>query len=138
MPKTWREVLRWGNKEVSASTLRKYYAEYRREVGVPLRCDNRECRFHTEPLEWNGKRLPLILDYTGGARRNNRPEALQYLCPNCNAQQGTHAGRNKGRIIYDDAGSGYTRIRARGRPERDIRMMAEPANLAIWRKGGKP
>lgn len=127
--RTWREVLRWGQKELSASTVRKYYAQYRREAGLPLRCDNPDCRFYTEPLIWNGQPLRPIVDHKGGARRNNRPEALQYLCPNCNAQQDTHAGRNTGRIIYTDTGGGYARIRTRGRPERDIRLMAEPLML---------
>ena len=93
------------------------------------RCDNDTCRFHTEPLLWNGRPLPVILDHKGGARRNNRPEALQYLCPNCNAQEERQGGHDKGRIVYDEQGSGYTRYRRRGSVERDIRMMAETAHF---------
>jgi hypothetical protein len=144
MPKGWSKWLRWG-KELNHSTLRTHYAEYRREVGLPERCDNPACWFHMARMEWNGKPLRPIVDHIGGARRNNRPEALQYLCPNCNSQQDTHAGRNKGRIFYDEAGSAYTRIRTRGRKEGDVRMMAEsldvrptfyPVDLRI--SGGSP
>lgn len=125
MPRGSSKVLRWG-KELNQATLRKHYAEHRRQVGLPERCDNPECRFHTEPLVWNGKPLRPIVDHMHGARRNNRPEALQYLCPNCSSQRDTHAGRNKGMVTYDEHGSGYTRLQKRGSSERDIRMMAEP------------
>jgi HNH endonuclease len=52
---------------------------------------------------WNGRPLVLVLDHSNGDRSDNRRENLRLLCPNCNSQQGTFAGKNKGR---------YTRRRA--------------------------
>lgn len=56
------------------------------------------------PPLWRGRPLVLILDHINGDRSDNRPENLRLLCPNCNSQQETFAGKNKGR---------YTRF---GRP----------------------
>jgi hypothetical protein len=44
---------------------------------------------------WRGKRLVLILDHKNGNRRDNRKKNLREVCPNCNSQLKTFAGRNK-------------------------------------------
>jgi hypothetical protein len=54
---------------------------------------------------WQGKPLVLILDHANGDRCDNRLENLRLLCPNCNSQQRTFAGRNKGRYSTLDRGS---------------------------------
>jgi 5-methylcytosine-specific restriction endonuclease McrA len=41
--------------------------------------------------------LVLVLDHINGDRSDNRITNLRLLCPNCNSQQNTFAGRNKGR-----------------------------------------
>jgi hypothetical protein len=46
---------------------------------------------------WQGKSLVLVLDHRNGNRFDNRVENLHLLCPNCNSQQGTFSGKNKGR-----------------------------------------
>lgn len=46
---------------------------------------------------WQGKPLVMILDHKNGNNTDNRLENLWLLCPNCNSQQPTFAGKNKGR-----------------------------------------
>lgn len=45
--------------------------------------------------QWNGLPLVLVLDHINGDNRDNRITNLRLLCPNCNSQQPTFAGRNK-------------------------------------------
>lgn len=95
-----KNVLRYSTEKVSRSKVRRQYEHWREHHGLLPRCDNPDCRFHAVPLTWNGKRLPLILDHVEGNRKDNRPELLRYLCPNCEAQLETRGGRNRGRVIY--------------------------------------
>lgn len=46
-----------------------------------------------EPI-WNGIKLVLILDHINGIRNDHRLENLRFLCPNCNSQTETFAGKN--------------------------------------------
>lgn len=71
---------------------------WRKEQGIPDRCDNPKCQFYSEPLFWNGQSLPLILDHIEGNRFDNLPGSLRYLCPNCDAQLTTKGGANRGRV----------------------------------------
>jgi hypothetical protein len=108
------EVLRYRPKQANRATVRRHYAKWRREHGMPMRCDNPACAFHTEPLSWNGKPLPLILDHANGNNRDNSPKNLRYLCPNCESQLLTRGGANRGRV--EDAGDGkYTLVSRDGR-----------------------
>lgn len=43
---------------------------------------------------WKGKKLIMVLDHINGINNDNRLENLRMLCPNCNSQQETFAGRN--------------------------------------------
>jgi ribosomal protein S27E len=66
--------------------------------------------------EWNGKSLVLVLDHVNGKSNDHRKENLRLLCPNCNSQQDTFAGRNNkknsrhcktcGEVIYRHNKSG--------------------------------
>jgi hypothetical protein len=88
-------------------SIRKYYEDYREEHGVPARCDNPDCQFHTSPLIWNGKPFSLILDHVDGCSRNNKPGNLRYLCPLCDSQNlHTKGGGNRGRV-RDVTSTGY-------------------------------
>lgn len=60
-------------------------------LGVPEVC----ARCGTEPL-WRGRPLPLEVDHVDGDWRNNRPENLRLLCPNCHSVTDTFRGRAKG------------------------------------------
>lgn len=44
--------------------------------------------------EWNGEPLTLVLDHKNGVRNDHRLQNLRLLCPNCNSQTDTFAGRN--------------------------------------------
>lgn len=43
---------------------------------------------------WNNKPLVLILDHINGVSNDHRLENLRFLCPNCNSQTDTFAGKN--------------------------------------------
>jgi hypothetical protein len=49
------------------------------------------------PPEWNGQPLVLRLDHQNGIRNDNRLENLRLVCPNCDSQLPTFAGRNSRR-----------------------------------------
>ncbi len=52
------------------------------------------CAVCSQPPIWQGKPLALILDHINGVYNDHRLENLQFVCPNCNSQLPTHAGRN--------------------------------------------
>ncbi|WP_055485152.1 HNH endonuclease signature motif containing protein [Streptomyces sp. WMMB 322] len=62
------------------------------ETGVPYACAG--C---VNPGSWNGRPMTLQIDHVNGDWRDNRPENLRYLCPNCHAVTDTWCGRNRGR-----------------------------------------
>ena len=45
--------------------------------------------------EWHGKPIVLRLDHINGTNNDHRIENLRMLCPNCDSQTPTFAGRNK-------------------------------------------
>jgi hypothetical protein len=96
--RNWQDVLRYRPQRGSQATIARYYAKWRNEEGLPRRCDNQLCVFNVEKLVWNEKPLPLILDHLDGNNKDNRPEKLRYLCPNCDAQLTTRGGGNKRRV----------------------------------------
>lgn len=46
-----------------------------------------------EPF-WNGKELTLTLDHINGVNNDDRLENLRWVCPNCDRQLSTFAGKN--------------------------------------------
>jgi len=44
--------------------------------------------------EWNGKLINFVLDHINGVPNDHRMTNLRFLCPNCNSQTKTFAGRN--------------------------------------------
>ncbi|MEJ8644143.1 HNH endonuclease signature motif containing protein [Streptomyces sp. MS1.HAVA.3] len=56
-----------------------------------------QCRLCGIAPTWQGYPLPLEVDHIDGDWRNNRPENLRLLCPNCHSTTDTYRGRAKGR-----------------------------------------
>lgn len=53
-----------------------------------------ECAICGLGPEWKGSPLVLRLDHINGVRTDNRLENLRIVCPNCDSQLPTFAGRN--------------------------------------------
>ena len=126
------EVLRYAEGRRAQGTVRTHFLSWRASQvpPVPYRCDNKRCSFHTAPLVWNGAELKLILDHVNGVCGDNRPTNLQFLCPNCNAQQSTHGGGNKGKV--EQSKGGFAKVRSDGK--RDYTLPAETGRYQL--KGG--
>lgn len=60
-----------------------------RDSLIPYMCS--DCGL--EP-KWNNNPLSMVLDHINGVPNDNRLENLRFLCPNCNSQTDTFAGRN--------------------------------------------
>lgn len=147
MPKTLKDklqeasVLRYSDgKRKSPTIVRRMYMRWRARQVPPLpeRCDNPACRFHTEPLVWNGQPFKPILDHHNGVNTDNRSKNLRLLCPICDSQLSTRGGANKGRVIKS---SGGFRIR-NARSGIDYTMPVEPAiavfegqDIGLWFNG---
>ncbi len=121
------DVLKYTQGKVDQGTVRRAYKKWRTEQGIPDRCDNPSCQFHTSALEWDGKLLKLILDHSNGVNSDNRPENLRFLCPNCNAQLETHGGGNKGKVLKSSGGFGIV-----GRDgKKRYTLPAEPGRFSL-------
>ena len=117
------EILRYQKGRQSQETVRRHFEDWRSEQDppIPMRCDNSSCLYYSEPLIWNGLELKLILDHKNGVCGDNRPKNLQFLCPNCNSQQSTHGGGNKGKVIQSEGG--FAHVRSNGK--KDYTLPAE-------------
>lgn len=84
------------------------------ESGVPYICG----RCAHDPV-WFSQELRLQVDHRNGDWRDNRPENVWFLCPNCHSQTPNHSG-NKG-------GTSVTSCAKRDRDRRRKRQNAEVA-----------
>lgn len=75
------------NSSINRTELKRKLLKY----GVLLN----ECSICKLPPIWNNKKLVMVLDHINGINNDNRIENLRLLCPNCNSQTDTFAGRNK-------------------------------------------
>ena len=126
--KKTEEVLRYSPTAQNRSTVRRRYAKWREQNGIPIRCDVPQCCFHTEPLIWLGKRLPLILDHKNGNNLDNSPKNLRYLCPNCDSQLSTRGGANRGRLLRAEEGA-FVLMERDG--TQHYHVIPEPAHLKV-------
>ena len=125
--KSVEDVLRYSRTAPARGTVRRYYLRWRQEQNppMPVRCDNPECFFHTNPLVWNAKPLKPILDHKEGNNTDNRPEMLRLLCPNCDSQLDTRGGANRGRI--KKAEGGFAKVSRDGK-----RAYVLPAETGVY------
>jgi len=60
-----------------------------------------KCNICGQISEHNNIKLIMVLDHINGVSNDHRVENLRLLCPNCNSQQKTFAGRNSVRKKYN-------------------------------------
>ena len=137
------EVLRYSPKSASRATVRRHYARWRHDQGVPPRCDIEQCAFYSQPLVWLGQPLPLILDHINGNNLDNRAANLRYICPNCDSQLSTRGGKNRGRV-HEARDGGYVLLSRDGRRHYhllqdagELRLTGYAPNLKVSRAAEK-
>ena len=69
---------------------------------------NKCCICGLEP-EWEGKNLVMVIDHINGVNNDNRIENLRLICPNCNSQTDTFAGRKLKKRYYCKCGKDIVR-----------------------------
>jgi hypothetical protein len=121
------EVLRYTKDKVAPGTVARHYSAWRTANGIPDRCDEPSCQFHTQDLIWNGKQLKPILDHKNGNNSDNRPNNLRYLCANCDSQLPTRGGSNRGKVLKEEGG--FALLRADGK--QDFHLPIESGKLVL-------
>lgn len=78
------------NSKVSQSKLRR---AFKAKSWVPYQC----AVCNLLPF-WNGQPLTLTLDHINGKNKDNRPDNLRWICPNCDRQSDTYGTKNKKKL----------------------------------------
>ena len=58
------------------------------------KCKNENFTKRDGVLMWKDQEIILQLEHINGVNNDNRPENLEFLCPNCHSQTSTYAARN--------------------------------------------
>lgn len=129
------DVLKYSLNTINRNTVKRHYSNWRKRNNLPDRCDNKECVFYENKLFWSHTELKPILDHIDGNKKNNTPQNLRYLCPNCNSQQPTQGGRNIGRI-QNESNNGY-QIKDKDQDSTHAKTFPETQNLSLSLSGQK-
>lgn len=119
------------NSKVSQNKLRQTFKD---RTYVPY-----ECAICGLPPFWNGQPLVLTLDHINGKNKDNRPENLRWVCPNCDRQSGTYGTKNKKKLekgVVLSSGNyeeNYTKSQLETDKKVDIRTPArEELKRKLW------
>lgn len=89
------------------------------------------CAICDQKATHNEKPLVMVLDHINGINNDHRLENLRMLCPNCNSQQDTFAGRNNKKTApkqyYCDCGATKQRYSKCCRPCADEKRSRRPS-----------
>lgn len=75
------------------SVFGRNHAKELKDRALALGYVENECALCGLPATWQGRPLSLQLDHVDGDHRNNRPENLRMLCPNCHTQTETFTSK---------------------------------------------
>lgn len=83
--------------EQSQTLTRRMPGERLKRAMIAMGASEHCARCGTGPT-WRDRPLPLEVDHIDGNWRNNQPQNLRLLCPNCHSTTDTYRGRGKGRL----------------------------------------
>ncbi len=88
-------IKKWLSGQVDGVQSEVWTSRHIRRYIIQTRGERCERCGWSERNPYTGK-IPLHLDHIDGNFKNNRPENLRLLCPNCHALTSTYGSRNRG------------------------------------------